>query len=58
MLEEMCENCKWWAGFEEARQGNCHRFPPSIKRLSAYSFGYPPTDNNDWCGEFEAEEEE
>lgn len=53
-----CKDCKWW-DFSEKFEDNisigfCHRYPPSIKIKGEASYLQITTEDDDWCGEFEA----
>jgi len=41
---EKCERCLFW------KEGRCRRFPPAMIE------GWPRTQADDWCGEFEEKE--
>lgn len=43
-----CSNCRFWVPNRHNEEtGRCHRFPPSFGKHD-----YPPTFDEDWCGEF------
>jgi hypothetical protein len=63
MTERLCSNCKYWGiwrimsptwefATEEIRHRCCHRYPPLASLKDPTNSFYPPTDKNDWCGEW------
>ena len=66
MIEENCENCKYWKYFGDDDQGYCRRFPPVFifepdnmdkddeTFREFYAWGQPVVVMNDWCGEWKA----
>lgn len=64
--EMKCEDCKFWEAPKGAHKlGSCHRYPPTLisdtqggvdNIFSDIWTGYPNTDSDEWCGEFEPKE--
>lgn len=56
MSEEIkCENCKWWEVGEISKAvGKCHRYPPKKYNANILHNDFYESNENDWCGEFEA----
>jgi hypothetical protein len=63
MAAKTCSNCKYWGVFRimspnweftsgEIKHRCCHRYPPLASLKDTSRSFYPPTDPNDWCGEW------
>ena len=48
-MSDECEYCMFYLG----EFGICRRFPPKlVKQGNTWTSGYPPVDEDMWCGEF------
>ncbi len=52
-----CKNCGYWEEWQESRRdlkewGYCHRHPPM---WSNAEWSWPTTDEDEWCGDWEAQ---
>ncbi|MFC1745019.1 hypothetical protein ACFL35_13585 [Candidatus Riflebacteria bacterium] len=55
-VEEYCENCIFFEE-REGGKGICRRYPPCPKPEGGITAFWPVIELDDWCGEFEADEE-
>jgi hypothetical protein len=53
-MRNTCERCR----FFEADPGECRFHAPVVFLMQEYRIvkGWPPVENTDWCGEFQASE--
>lgn len=58
-----CSDCKFWVADSGTKEGFCQRNPPqsvteSFNGDCYYFFCFPRINENRWCGEFQAREQE
>jgi len=54
LMADKCKNCKYYDKIDNEK-GYCHKYPPTIHYNNVDRFAITP--KNEWCGEYEAEEE-
>jgi len=53
-MADKCKDCKYYDKIDNEK-GYCHKHPPAIHYNNVDRFAITP--KNEWCGEYEAEEE-
>lgn len=48
----VCENCGWFAVFNQERLGECHRYPPTFDMPEGEEWKHATTSRQNVCGEF------
>lgn len=56
MTDARCGTCRFFSIHSDPELGFCHRYPP--KQLEGDDWGHPLTTDDDWCGEWQATQEE
>ena len=52
-MEQMCQDCLFWAATPGIGGGKCQRYAPKPLNSRIDKVYWPRTESEDWCGEWQ-----